>query len=461
MNNDTLAHAVDTLRSQGSTACLSCTVCGGKALSIAVEATGLGGARGGWESYRSVDDFLLRMQTVEMKTRIALLVQSKHVVLSAQHLHHAGIAHALHGTGFSHPIPTMSLHKCRECAIVGQSLRLRSDAKIGLETEAALMDTIVRSRMLDDKLARLQCSSECCTDLIGKGTLLPFKTGVEETASPLAKILPAKTDAEEPAPPLAKMLYFSRKGQGGLQLGIVVWVVMESLPVVVLDDFAALFKTGEKLRTLNVQCNQHAGVFPRKCVVCNGTISTRLDAAFLGVDSKTSNMPGNWHAAHVLRCVHPCKLCGVWIPKVAPTFEEAMESERAVAMHARCHEFEACDARTRATQKKPIALLTSYPQERPDVKRKNQAGSLNKGYVPDWKSGRTGPFTTEHPSTGIEIDGIEPGDEKVVRRFDNTFARKRNVNGKIEYLPLDGQAFRGKDDRIEFYEYGLLVAQPP
>jgi hypothetical protein len=138
-----------------------------------------------------------------------------------------------------------------------------------------------------------------------------------------------------------------------------------------------------------------------------------------------------------------------------------MESERAVAMHARCHDFEACDARCKATQQKPISLLTNCPQELPDVKRTHQAGLLKREDGPHWKSGRTGPYNMQHPSTEMQIDGIEPGDEMVVRRFDNTFARKANVNGKIKYLPLDGQAFRGKDGRIEFYEYGLLVAKSP
>jgi hypothetical protein len=426
-------------------------------MSLAVEATGLGGAKGEWESYRSADDFLLRTQTVDMKTRTALLVRSTHVVLSAQHLHHAGITHALYKTGFSRPIPTMSVHKCRECAIMGQSLRLRPDAKMGLETEACLVKTVISSRVVDDKSARLLCSSESCTGLVGKG-----------------KVLPCKAGASQDSPSLAKMLYFSRKGQGSLQLGIVVWVVMESLPVVVLDDLAALFKTGEELRTLNVQCNQHAAVFPRKCEVCNGGIATRLDAAFLGVDSKNSNMPGNWHAAHVLRCVHPCKLCGVWIPKVAPTFEEAMESERAVAMHARCHELEACDARSKETvqDKKTIHQVTSFPQEL--RLEQSYAGSkwargeatrfkVEGGYAGSKFGqlvGRDGPthIKMEESRAGMEIDGIEPGGEKVVRRSDNSFARKLNSNGKIEYLPLDGQAFRGKDGSIEFYEYGRRVA---
>jgi hypothetical protein len=445
MSSDAMSRAVETLRSRGSNAWLACSVCGGKSLSIALEGTGLGGARGGWESCKSVDDYLLRLNTVDMKTRTALLVRSTHVVLSAQHLLHAGIDHALHKTGFARPIPTLSLHKCRECAIVGQSLRLRPDAKMGLGTEAQLMETIVRSRMVDDKLAHLLCSSESCTGVIAKGALLPFRTGADETAQPLAQ-----------------MLHFSRKGKGVLQNGIIVWVVMEKLPVVVLDDFAVLFKTGDFLRTLNMQCNRHAAVFPRKCVVCNAEIATRLDAAFLGVDSKTAPMPHHVHAAHFLRCVHPCKMCGVWVPKVAPTFEEAMESEISVAMHARCHEFEACAARSKElAQTKNLnsaqnSPFTSFPLERLSVTHIKQpeprGGSL---FAPTSARGR------QLNCDEMEIDGIKPGDEKVVWRSGNTFARKQNVNGKIQYLPLDGQAFRGQDGRIEFYEYGVRVSPVP
>ena len=294
MSSDSMSRAIETLLSHGSKAWLACSKCGGKALSIAVEATGLGGAKGTWESYKSADDFLLRIQTAELKQRTALLVRSTHVVLSAQHLHLAGIAHGLHKTGFSRPIATLSTHQCRECATIGNSLRLRPDATVGLDTEASLVGTIICSHMLDNKSARLQCSSGSCAGLVAKGIVLPIKAATEKTALPLAK-----------------MLYFSRKSKNSLQLGIVVWVVMESLPVVVLDDLATLFKTGDLLRTLNFHCSKHAQVFPRKCVVCNGEIATQVDAAFLGVNSKTLLLSRDGLAAHLIRCVHPCKICGV------------------------------------------------------------------------------------------------------------------------------------------------------
>jgi hypothetical protein len=456
MSTDTMSRAVATLHSDGSRAWLACSQCGKPALSIAKEAMGLG--QGVWTSCKSSssEQFLMRVQTQGMKMVPALLVRSTHVVISAQHLYHAGIEHALLGKGFPRPIATLSVHYCREHAAAGESVRLTPDARAGLDVEAPLVNTKIEGRALDAKYTRLLCCSgspgkapcggkaPCdgkapCGGTVAKGELLPWRAG-------------------SGALPIAQMLYFSRKS-AGIERGIVVWVVDHTLPVVVLSDYAKLFTTGEGLRTLNGLCREHVAVFPRKCVVCNGDIMSEKDAVCILGD--------NQHTAHASRCSQPCKRCAVSIPKVAPTLDEAMDCERAVAVDACCsycanstdevgsNFFKQQDVVQRSE------VGSNFFKQQDVVQRSGQKRTGNRLQpqahvaVGDIFARRA---KTQNTGGVTEIDGLEPGAERVVFRSDNTVARKRNVNGRIEYLPLDGEPFREKDGRIELYECGRRCA---
>jgi hypothetical protein len=481
---DTLSRAVETMLSHGSDAFLVCSECGGKALSIASNG-GLGVPKGVWSRMKNVDNWMMRLQTVGMETCTTLIVQSNHVVISAEHLYEVGLGHANHGEGFSRGITTLSEHKCRKCATVGESLRISAAGRLGLEESGELIHTRIERRILDGDSARLLCSSKSCSGVVWKGLLIPpLASSAQATASAalVSSSVPALASSSVPAlasssvpalasssvpalascgsPPLATMLYFSRGRKNQCEEGIVVWVVMHMLPVVVVSDYATVFDSmfSGNLRSLNILCGEHATTFPRNCVVCCGEISKADDAVMLLGDEK--------YAAHKDRCAQFCKRwgCNECIVKIAPTPEEAVEVERNVALEALCPSLDGVTCIVSQFKKKtvkqaPIAdgygifVFTGKAQ----IEGKKLEGKKLEGKKLEGKKLEGGQKARAFGWWGgneSDVEGIAEGGHEVVRRSDNTVACKCNIKGKIEYHPIDGELFRELDGSITTYEYG-------
>jgi hypothetical protein len=120
--------------------------------------------------------------------------------------------------------------------------------------------------------------------------------------------------------------------------------------------------------------------------------------------------------------------------------DEAMDCERAVAVDACCSYCASSTDEEHETVGYEMTSDNNFKQphvvERRGQKRTGNmsqpathvaVGSIFTGAVK----------AQQNTGVGAEIDGLEPGDEKVVFRSGG-WARKRNVNGKIEYMLLDG-----------------------
>jgi len=297
---DLVSRAVRLLTSRNSAARVACSVCGEAALRTTTESAHLGGSKGTWSRNTNVGALFVRTSGSHgANNQWSLLVKRGAVVLSAQQVIHTGIVHDINGTGFNTTLKSMTHHECYKCSKVpGQSLRLRVDAQVSIAAEVAYIDATLRMLIRENTTMRIGCFV-CSADL-HKGVLLaPSSIDNDPTATSNCtgssqprlgnkSVLKAYAmgGVETPVDDRntethGRLLYFSRNTGKNTEVGVLVWVVDQSLAVIEVDDMAEVFvneATSYKFTSCNRQCESHQREYPQPCAVCAKSIRDEKDA---------------------------------------------------------------------------------------------------------------------------------------------------------------------------------------
>jgi hypothetical protein len=133
------------------------------------------------------------------------------------------------------------------------------------------------------------CCSECPA-VLHKGMLLaPPRIDTEGQAAPTRKSVFKACALGTVATPVddrdtlrhGQLLYFSRNTGKHTEVGVLVWVVDQSLVVVEIDDMTEVCaeeKASYEFTSCNSQCESHQLKYPRPCSVCAKSISDEKSA---------------------------------------------------------------------------------------------------------------------------------------------------------------------------------------
>jgi hypothetical protein len=457
---------------------IACSKCKKPALWVNREGR-MGVGKGDWVRNPDVEAMFVRADCKQISLQneeiMALVVSSGAVVLCAQHVIAAGVEHEMLGKGFDTAFPSLTYHECTACSTLsggvgtGLSLRLRLDALAFIDTEIKYMDTAVRNAADSDPKVRLRCGVPCggglCGESLNSGTLLtPPSTsttqkphtvqGAMGMVSPMGVLDPRAANTH------GKLLYFARGVGGPSEVGVLVWVVEQRLPVVQVDDVTKLFpqvQSNYDFTSLNTVCDRHNFTFPRLCGICAGAILCQEGSQVV------ESISGPVHT----RCSQMCQGCTLPVARMGPTPEQATDSERKIialpAKCMRCANPSGAQTRVETTCK----LTHATPGDKPGkasanmvretallaLKRKSEQMPCGKGQFKT--PGR------EERWIGDLKEGLWPGDSGIFRMADGTVASKTNTDGVISKKPVDGEWFRELDGGQSIYEWGHRVQYEP
>jgi hypothetical protein len=463
-DEDPVTRAVRLLISDRTKASVACSQCGNGALPLCKE--GRLGNWASWERNSNVSAMFIRADCAQISLHaeeiVALVVSHGAVVLSAQQVITAGLEHDMHSGGFERPLISLSTHLCLNCASPGRSARLLMTAKSFVETEEQYMDTKLRELALDDARVRIHCA---CGESINSGTLLPpprkkaqdplDTLTARKVPTPKAYalgLLPDKTclDARN-VDKHGQLLYFSRNTGKKTEVGILVWVVDQRLPVTITQDVTELFEPRQAqydLTALNCKCHTHNTTFPTACGLCANPINKPQDA------TTTEFISGPVHC----NCAQKCIGCGTPVARLGPRPEEAMDAEMRISLPALCYRCASGDTATKVVTEPTRAVLEEpKPKEKPgkaseEMLRETALAKLKRKAGPAGGGGKY-----KERWIGDQTEGLWPGDQGIYRLKDGTLALKTNKDGVISKSPVCGEMFTEPDGSHSIYEWNVRV----
>jgi hypothetical protein len=478
-SEDTVSRAVRILTSanDGSYdrgARIACSKCGKLALWVNREGR-LATGKGKWVHNPDVDALFVRANCAQISLQneeiMALVVSRGAVVLCAQHVITAGIEHEMAGTGFDTAMHSLTYHECTACSIgpggvgTGLSLRLRLDALALIDTEIKYMDAAVRSVADSGPKVRLHCGvpcgSGCCGESTNSGTLLtPPCAGSTQKPHTMASAMgtvPSKRVLDPRSVHThGKLLYFARGVGAPSEVGVLVWVVEQRLPVVQVDDVTKLFTQDQSkydFTPLNVFCSRHNFTFPRLCGICAQTIPSQERSQVVEFIS------GPVHT----RCSQECEGCSLPIARMGPTPEQATEGEKKIALPAKCMR-----CANPSSIKELVQTTCSLGHARsgdkpgkPSAVMVREAAMLALKRKSEETPRKWGVRSREERWIGDLKEGLWPGDSGNFRMADGTVAFKENTDGVISKRPVCGEWFRESDGGYSLYEWGHRVHCEP
>jgi hypothetical protein len=440
----------------------------GSALRICMESLCVGGSTGRWTPNHHVDELFVRANCAQVSLQneeiLALLVGHGAVVLGAQQVITAGLEHDMFGTGFKAALKSLTHHECNTCAAgPGKSLRLRLDARTLFNTEVKLVAGAIHDVVSDDPKVRLrcgvQCENRCCGESINSGALLTppcaaLKQKSKTQASAMGTVPSVRVLDPRNTYKHGQLLYFSRNTGKPSEVGVIIWVVDQRLPVVQVHDFLELFAKGVSnynFTPLNTFCDKHNFTFPRSCGICAKTILSPEGSQVVEF------INGPVHT----RCSQKCEGCGLPVARLGPTPKQATVSEQKVALPAKC--FRCANPPSSKEREKTVCTLArATVGDKPgkpstvmvrdaamlSLKRKAEGVGVVKGGFQKREERWIGDFK----------EGLWPGDCGIFRMADDTIAFKENKDGVISRKPVCGAPFREACGGVSVWEWGVRVS---
>ena len=470
-SEDPVSRAVRMLTSVNTRAHIECSngKCKESALSICREGR-LGGSNGVWVRKTDVEPLFVRANCEQISLQneeiLALIVSRGAVVVAAQHVIAAGLEHDMMGTGFETAIQSLTHHLCHQCARVlgpGISLRLRIDARALIDTEVALIDKAIQDVASSDPKVRLRCGvcceNKCCGQSLNSGTLLtPPCAAVNHTSKTYAGVMGVNPSVGVLDPrnthKHGQLLYFSRNSGKKTEVGVLLWVVDQRLPVVHVDCVTELFAQDTStynFTPLNTFCDFHNFTFPRPCGICAQSIPSPEGSQVVEF------INGPVHTG----CSQKCEGCGLPVARLGPTPKQATVSEQKVALPAKCfrcanpssskqREKAACVLAQVSTGDKPGKASAAMVREAAMLALKRKATQT--------PSGKWGGSKREERWIGDCKEGLWPGESGIFRMADDTIALKENTGGVVSRKPVCGAPFREACGGVSVWEWGSRVS---
>jgi hypothetical protein len=343
-----VSRAVRLLTSSNGSARVGCSRCGEVALRMA------GDAAVGCGSWTPVPDASARLLETRTGTEAGkgfishrqwvLFVPPGAIVLPAQQVVVAGLAHDMKGGGFKRTLTSTTYHECRACATTpDHALQLRVDARTSPGATVADLPP-------DGEMIRVRCAS--CPCVIHEGRLkVPESREQKRPKTPPTRVqrlkVPESREQKRPkTPPTrvqtdarmcamgglpepgdvskavhhAQLLHFSLGTDTHQEAGVLVWVVDQNIPVVQLGGPSGVLGQPAECHSLAignqnipvVQLGGPSGVLgqPAECHSL-ATVNQKCAGGVLGQPAECHSLAtvNQKCAAHPTEYPTPCGVC--------------------------------------------------------------------------------------------------------------------------------------------------------